>query len=64
MPGNTFGTLIKITSWGDSMGGIVEILAKGIPKGSGAPVFDTLDADLEKPLMGIGAVKYATVDLL
>ncbi len=42
---------------GDSVGGIVEILAKGVPKGLGEPVFDKLDADLAKALMGIGAVK-------
>ncbi len=42
---------------GDSIGGIVEILAKGIPHGLGEPVFDKLDADLAKALMGIGAVK-------
>ena len=42
---------------GDSIGGIVEILAKGIPHGLGEPVFDKLDADLAKALMSIGAVK-------
>ena len=42
---------------GDSIGGIVEILASGVPKGIGEPVFDKLDADLAKALMSIGAVK-------
>ncbi len=42
---------------GDSIGGIVEIIATGIPAGIGEPVFDKLDADLAKALMGIGAVK-------
>lgn len=42
---------------GDSLGGIVEILAKGVPRGLGDPVFDKLDADLAKALMSIGAVK-------
>lgn len=42
---------------GDSLGGIVEILAKGVPQGLGDPVFDKLDADLAKALMSIGAVK-------
>ena len=42
---------------GDSIGGIVEITAKGVPAGLGEPVFDKLDADLAKGLMSIGAVK-------
>jgi len=42
---------------GDSVGGIVEILARGVPKGLGEPVFDKLDADLAKALMSIGAIK-------
>lgn len=42
---------------GDSLGGIVEILAKNVPAGLGEPVFDKLDADLAKALMSIGAVK-------
>jgi chorismate synthase len=42
---------------GDSLGGIIEILAKGVPRGLGEPVFDKLDADLAKALMGIGAIK-------
>jgi len=42
---------------GDSAGGIVEVLARGVPKGLGDPVFDKLDADLAKALMSIGAVK-------
>ena len=42
---------------GDSVGGVVEILAKGVPFGLGEPVFDKLDADLAKALMSIGAVQ-------
>jgi chorismate synthase len=42
---------------GDSIGGLVEILASGVPAGLGEPVFDKLDADLAKALMSIGAVK-------
>ncbi|MCK5507135.1 MAG: chorismate synthase [Desulfobacterales bacterium] len=42
---------------GDSLGGIVEIRAEGVPKGLGDPVFDKLDADLAKAIMSIGAVK-------
>ncbi|MEA3417150.1 MAG: chorismate synthase [Thermodesulfobacteriota bacterium] len=49
--------VISVKKEGDSIGGIVEILAKGVPHGLGEPVFDKLDADLAKALMSIGAVK-------
>lgn len=42
---------------GDSLGGVVEILASGVPAGVGEPVFDKLDADIAKAMMSIGAVK-------
>ena len=42
---------------GDSVGGIVELIIKGVPAGLGEPVFDRLDADLAKALMSIPAVK-------
>jgi len=42
---------------GDSLGGVVDIRANGVPPGLGDPVFDKLDADLAKALMSIGAVK-------
>ena len=49
--------IADIKKQGDSAGGVVEILANGVPKGLGDPVFDKLDADLAKALMSIGAVK-------
>lgn len=42
---------------GDSVGGIVEIIATGIPAGLGEPVFGKLDGDIAQVLMNIGAVK-------
>ncbi|QLC49769.1 chorismate synthase [Methanolobus zinderi] len=42
---------------GDSIGGIVELIATGVPEGLGEPVFDKLDADIAGALMSIGAVK-------
>ena len=42
---------------GDSVGGVVEVIALGVPAGLGEPVFDKLDADLGKALLSIGAVK-------
>ena len=49
--------LKKTQKAGDSLGGIGEIIVQGCPAGLGAPVFDKLDADLAKALMGIGTVK-------
>jgi len=42
---------------GSSTGGIVEVVASGVPAGLGAPVYDKLDADLAKAMMSINAVK-------
>ncbi len=42
---------------GDSLGGVVEIHAKGVPAGWGDPVFAKLDAQLAAAMMSIGAVK-------
>jgi chorismate synthase len=42
---------------GDSLGGVVEVLATGVPAGLGDPVMDKLDATLAHGLMSIGAVK-------
>jgi chorismate synthase len=49
--------VLEVKEQGDSVGGIVEIAAKGVPRGLGEPVFDKLDAELAKALMSIGAVK-------
>jgi chorismate synthase len=50
----------KITATGDSSGGVVEIVATGLPVGLGEPVFDKLDGELGK-MLGIGAVKAVEV---
>ncbi|MDX2087305.1 MAG: chorismate synthase [Kofleriaceae bacterium] len=42
---------------GDSVGGVVRCVARGVPAGWGEPVFDKLDADLAKAMMSIPAVK-------
>lgn len=42
---------------GDSVGGIVEIIAHGCPPGLGDPVFGKLDALIGMAMLGIGAVK-------
>ena len=42
---------------GESTGGIIECVVKGVPAGFGEPVFDKLDADIAKAILSIGAVK-------
>ncbi|MFC1874554.1 chorismate synthase [Chloroflexota bacterium] len=42
---------------GDSLGGVIEGIALGLPVGLGEPVFDTIDAELAKSLFAIPAVK-------
>ncbi len=42
---------------GSSTGAVVEVEARGVPAGLGAPVFDKLDGDIAKALMSIPAVK-------
>lgn len=46
-----------VRSSGDSLGGIVETVATGVPAGLGDPVFDKLDGALAGALMSVGAVK-------
>jgi chorismate synthase len=47
----------KAQAAGDSVGGIVEIIAARCPPGLGDPVFGKLDAGIAAAMMGIGAVK-------
>jgi chorismate synthase len=42
---------------GDSLGGVVECVARNVPKGLGEPVFDKLEADLAKGVMSLPASK-------
>ncbi len=42
---------------GDSVGGIIEAVAKGCPAGLGDPIYDKLSAKLAYGLMSIGTVK-------
>jgi chorismate synthase len=41
---------------GDSIGGVAEIVARGVPAGWGEPVFDKLKADLGKAMLSLPAV--------
>ncbi|HTG52155.1 MAG TPA: chorismate synthase [Candidatus Tectomicrobia bacterium] len=42
---------------GDSVGGVIECVARGVPPGLGEPVFDKLEADLAKAMLSIPAAK-------
>jgi chorismate synthase len=42
---------------GDSLGGVVTVVARGVPAGLGEPVFDKLDADLAKGMLSLPAAK-------
>ena len=42
---------------GDSVGGVIRAIARGVPAGWGEPVFDKLEADLAKAMLSIPAVK-------
>jgi len=47
----------KMRKAGDSVGGIVEGVARGVPPGWGEPVFDRLEADLAKAMLSLPASK-------
>lgn len=49
--------LEKVREESDSLGGIAECIATGVPAGIGEPVFEKLDANLSKALVSIGSVK-------
>jgi len=42
---------------GDSLGGVVECVARGVPPGLGEPVFDRLEADFGRALLSLPASK-------
>jgi len=42
---------------GNSLGGVVECIARSVPRGLGSPVFDKLEADLAKGMMSLPATK-------
>lgn len=49
--------IASLRAEGDSAGGVVECLIRGVPAGLGEPVFDKLDAELAKAMLSIGAIK-------
>lgn len=47
----------QVMKEGDSAGGVVECVIRGLPVGIGEPVFDKLNANLAKAVSSIGGVK-------
>jgi len=47
----------SVRNQGDSIGGVVECVARRVPRGLGDPVFDKLEADLAKAVMSLPATK-------
>jgi chorismate synthase len=47
----------QVRDQGDSIGGVVECVARRVPRGLGEPVFDKLEADLAGAMMSLPATK-------
>ena len=47
----------KVRSEGDSVGGVVSCVVRGVPPGLGEPVFDKLEAELAKAMLSLPASK-------
>jgi chorismate synthase len=55
-----FARIVEIKKAGDSSGGLVEIVATGVPAGMGEPVFKKLDGELGR-MLSIGSVKAVEI---
>ena len=53
--------LLGIRKSGSSCGAVIELRARGIPVGLGAPIYSKLDADIASALMSINAVKGVNI---
>jgi len=53
--------LLDIRKKGDSVGAIIEIVARNVPVGLGEPIYDKLDARLASAMMSINAVKAVEI---
>jgi chorismate synthase len=47
----------RVREDGDSLGGVIECVVRGVPPGLGEPVFDKLEADLAKAMLSLPATK-------
>ncbi len=53
--------LLSIRKSGSSCGAIIEIRARGVPVGLGAPIYSKLDMDIASAMMSINAVKGVNI---
>jgi len=54
----TFATYLDdLRKSGNSVGAVIEVVARGVPAGLGAPIYGKLDTDLAAAMMSINAVK-------
>ena len=53
--------LLDIRKSGSSCGAVIEVRAKGIPVGLGAPIYSKLDMDIASAMMSINAVKGVNI---
>ncbi|MDA7572661.1 chorismate synthase [Candidatus Pelagibacter sp.] len=53
--------LLNVRKSGSSCGAVIEVRAKGIPAGLGAPIYSKLDMDIASALMSINAVKGVNI---
>ncbi|MDP5219698.1 chorismate synthase [Ruegeria sp. 2205SS24-7] len=51
------GYLDELRKDGNSVGAVIEVVARGVPRGLGAPIYAKLDTDLAAAMMSINAVK-------
>ncbi len=49
--------IIEARRDGDTLGGVIRCVARGVPAGLGSPVFDKLEADLAKAMLSLPAAK-------
>lgn len=49
--------ILDVKKTGDTCGGVIELIAHGVPAGLGEPVFDKLEATIAQGLISIGAIK-------
>ncbi len=53
--------LLGVRKSGSSCGAVIEIRARGVPAGLGAPIYSKLDSDIASGLMSINAVKGVNI---
>jgi chorismate synthase len=57
LSGKMIRLIEEVRNLGDTVGGIIEGVARGVPAGWGEPVFDRLEADLAKGMLSLPASK-------